>query len=216
MPLKAVLLDFDGVIAETDNHHIAAWQRTLSTLGWQISDEVAARSAEIDDRDFLVELFAGRGLVSHKIEEWVRRKQVLTVKLLKDSPRLYPGVVELIRLLRDKAKLAVVSGTWRENIRAVLGAAGLDNCFETIVGKEDVTSVKPAAEAYLLALKKLRIPAAAAVAIEDSPSGLISARAAGIRVVAVGHRHPFGDWVGDSLYVSGFEPVEGLLRNLGL
>ena len=59
MPLKAVLLDFDGVIAETDNHHIAAWQRTLSTLGWQIPDEVAARSAEIDDRDFLVELFAG-------------------------------------------------------------------------------------------------------------------------------------------------------------
>jgi beta-phosphoglucomutase len=216
MPLKAVLLDFDGVIAETDNHHIAAWQRTLSTLGWQIPDEVAARSAEIDDRDFLAELFAGRGIVSHKIEEWVLKKQVLTVQMLKDSPRLYPGVVELIRLLRGKAKLAVVSGTWRDNIRAVLGAAGLDDCFETIVGKEDVTSVKPAAEAYLLALKKLRVPAAAAVAIEDSPSGLISARAAGIRVIAVGHHHPFGDWVGDSLYVSGFEPVEGLLRNLGL
>src|SRR5580658_7693750 len=115
MPLKAVLLDFDGVIAETCNHHIAAWQRTLSTLGWQISDEVAARSTEIDDRDFLVELFAGRGIVSHKIEEWVRRKQNLMVQMLKESPRLYPGVVELIRLLRAKAKLAVVSGTWREN-----------------------------------------------------------------------------------------------------
>ena len=138
MPLKAVLLDFDGVIAETDNHHIAAWQRTLSTLGWQITDEVAARSAEIDDRDFLVELFANRGIVSHKIEEWVLKKQVLTIQMLRDSPRLYPGVSELIRLLRDKAKLAVVSGTWRENIRAVLGAAGLENCFETIVGKEDV------------------------------------------------------------------------------
>jgi HAD superfamily hydrolase (TIGR01509 family) len=216
MPLKAVLLDFDGVIAETANHHIAAWQRTLSTLGWQVPDEVAARSAEIDDRDFLVELFAGRGIVSHKIDQWVLRKQALTVQMLKDSPRLYPGVVELIRLLRNKAKLAVVSGTWRENIRAVLSAAGVDDCFETIIGKEDVTAVKPAPEAYVLALKKLRVPATAAVAIEDSPSGLQSARAAGIRVVAVGHRHPFGDWVGDSLYVSGFEPVEGLLRNLGL
>ena len=144
MALKAVLLDFDGVIAETANHHIAAWQRTLSTLGWQIPDEVAARSAEIDDRDFLVEVFAGRGIVSHKIEEWVLRKQALTVQMLRDSPRLYPGVVELIRLLRNKAKLAVVSGTWRENIRTVLSAAGVEDCFETIVGKEDVTSVKPA------------------------------------------------------------------------
>ena len=120
MPLKAILLDFDGVIAETDNHHIAAWQRTLSTLGWQIPDEVAARSAEIDDREFLAELFAERGIVSHKIEEWVLRKQVLTVQMLRDSPRLYPGVVELIRLLQGRAKLAVVSGTWRENIQAVL------------------------------------------------------------------------------------------------
>ena len=216
MPLKAILLDFDGVIAETDNHHIAAWQRTLSTLGWQIPDEVAARSAEIDDREFLVELFAGAELSRTRSRIGYCRKQALTVQMLKDSPRLYPGVVELIRLLRDKAKLAVVSGTWRENIRTVLSAAGLDDCFETIVGKEDVTSVKPAADAYLLALKKLRVSARSAVAIEDSPTGLASARAAGIRVIAVGHRHPFGDWVGDSLYVSGFEPVEGLLRNLGL
>jgi beta-phosphoglucomutase len=216
MPLKAVLLDFDGVIAETCNHHIAAWQRTLSTLGWQISDEVAARSTEIDDRDFLVELFAGRGIVSQKIDDWVLRKQVLTVQMLRESPRLYPGVGELIRLLSEKAKLAVVSGTWRENIQTVLGATGLADRFDLIIGKEDVTSVKPAADAYLLALKKLRVAATSAVAIEDSPSGLISARAAGIRVIAVGHRHPFGDWVGDSLYVSGFEPVEGLLRNLGL
>ena len=136
--------------------------------------------------------------------------------MLRDSPRLYPGVVELIRLLRSKAKLAVVSGTWRENIQAVLSAAGVDDCFETIVGKEDVTSVKPAAEAYLLALKKLRV--SASVGGRDRRfAGRPSLRpAAGIRVVAVGHRHPFGDWVGDSLYVSGFEPVEGLLRNLGL
>ena len=99
MPPKAILLDFDGVIAETDNHHVAAWQRTLSTMGWQVADEVAARSAEIDDREFLAELFAERGVVSDKIEDWVRRKQVLTVQMLRNSPRLYPGSVELIRAL---------------------------------------------------------------------------------------------------------------------
>jgi len=216
MALKAILLDFDGVIAETDNHHIAAWQRTLSALGWQVSDEVAARSAEIDDREFLTELFAKRGIVSDKIDDWVRRKQVLTVSMLKESPRLYPGVVDLIRKLRGRVRLAVVSGTWRENIQTVLEAAGLAENFETIVGKEDVTSVKPAPEAYHLALRRLRLSARSSVALEDSPTGLASARAAGIRVIAVGHRRPFGDWVGDATYISGFEPVEGLLRHLGL
>jgi HAD superfamily hydrolase (TIGR01509 family) len=215
MPLSAILLDFDGVIAETDNHHIAAWQRTLSSLGWQIPDDVAARSAEVDDREFLVDLFAQRGVVSDKIEDWIRRKQVLTVQMLRNSPRLYPGCAELIRLLKGRARLGIVSSTWRENILVVLEAAGLTEQFETIISKEDVTSVKPAPDAYHLALRKLRVSAKSAVAIEDSPTGLASARAAGIRVIAVGHRHPFGDWVGESLYVSGFEPVDGLLQNLG-
>jgi beta-phosphoglucomutase len=216
MALKAVLLDFDGVIADTDNYHVAAWQRTLAVMGWQVADEVAARSAEIDDRQFLAELFAQRGIVSEKIEDWVRKKQVLTVQMLRNSPRLYPGAVELIRALEGRAKLAVVSGTWRENIQVVLEASELAGAIDLIIGKDDVTSVKPAAEAYQLALKRLRLSAKSCVAIEDSPSGLAAARAAGIRALAVGHRRPFGDWVGDAAYVSGFEPVEGLLRHLGL
>src|SRR5271154_2749206 len=120
MPLKAILFDFDGVIADTDNHHIAAWQRTLSTMGWQVVDDVAALATEIDDRQFLAELFAKHEFPPDKIDHWVRRKQLLTVKMLRDSPRLYPGVADLIRKLHGRARLAVVSGTWRENIQAVL------------------------------------------------------------------------------------------------
>jgi beta-phosphoglucomutase len=216
MPPKAILFDFDGVIADTENQHIAAWQRTLAVMGWQVLDEVAARSAEIDDREFLAELFALRGIKSAKIEEWLIRKQLLTVQLLKEAPRLFPGVADLVKKLRGRVRLGVVSGTWRENIQAVLEVAGLAGSFDLIVGKEDVTSVKPAPDAYQLALKRIRLVAKSTVAIEDSPSGLAAARAAGIRAIAVGHRRPFGEWVGDATYVSGFEPAEGLLQHLGL
>lgn len=216
MPPKAILFDFDGVIADTGNHHIAAWQRTLAVMGWQIADEVAARSAELDDREFLAGLFATRGIEGSKIEEWVRRKQVLTVQLLKDSPRLFPGVVELVQQLRGLARLAVVSSTWRENIETVLAVTGLADSFDVIVGKEDVTNGKPAPDAYRLALTRLRLVGKSTVAVEDSPTGLASARAAGIRVIAVGHRRPFGEWVGDATYISGFEPAHGLLKHLGL
>ena len=216
MTLKAVLFDFDGVMAETENHHVAAWQRTLSAMGWQVPDEIAARAAEIDDREFLADLFTLRGMPVDKVDEWVREKQKLTVQLLRTSPRVYPGVVELVRTLQGKVRLAVVSGTWRENVAAVLEAKGLTDAFETIVGKEDVTERKPAPEAYQLALKRLRLSARSAVALEDSPTGMTSARAAGLRVIAVGHRRVFGDWVGDSAYISGFEPVEGLMKHLKL
>lgn len=216
MAPKAILLDFDGVIAETENHHIAAWQRTLSTLGWQVSDAVAAVSAEIDDREFIKDLFATRGVPAVKVEDWVRRKQALMIRLLENSPRVYPGVVDLVRELGGRVRLGIVSGTWRENIEAVLRATGLAGAFEIIVAKEDVKIVKPNPEAYLLALRQLKLPNTSAVAFEDSPSGLAAARAAGIPVIAVGHRRSFGDWVGNAAYISGLEPVEGLLKHLGL
>jgi HAD superfamily hydrolase (TIGR01509 family) len=215
MPPKAILFDFDGVIAETENHHVAAWQRTLSFMGLLVPDEVAARSAEVDDREFLADLFNARGIPDDKVDEWVGRKQALTVELLGYAPRIYPGVVELVARLRGKARLAVVSGTWRDNVRVVLGAGGLADAFDVIVGKEDVTQRKPDPEAYVLTLKKLRLSARSAVAIEDSPSGLSAARAAGIRRIAVGHRRPFGEWVEDATFCDGLNPIEKMLEQLG-
>ena len=216
MALRAVLLDFDGVIADTENHHIAAWQRTLAALGWQVPDEVAARSADVDDREFLRDLLAAQQITDGDIDGWVRKKQALTISMLRDAPRIYPGVQELVRQLRGRVRLAVVAGTWRENIEVVLSTSGLLAAFELIVGKEDVRSVKPDPEAYLLALSRLGLSAGETVAIEDSPTGLAAARAAGIPGIAVGHRREFGGWVGDSTYFSGLEPVSGLLRYLGL
>jgi HAD superfamily hydrolase (TIGR01509 family) len=216
MPPTAVLFDFDGVIADTENHHIAAWQRTLSALGWQVPDEVAARAAEVDDREFLRGLFAQQGIDDGDLDGWVRKKQVLTIALLHDSPRVYPGVIELVAGLRGRARMAVVTGTWRENVESVLSGVGLSNAFDLIVAKEDVAAVKPHPEAYLLALRKLNVPGALALAIEDSPAGLTAARAAGIGCIAVGHRREYGEWVGDNVYFSGLEPVSGVLRHLGL
>jgi HAD superfamily hydrolase (TIGR01509 family) len=216
MPARALLFDFDGVIADTENHHIAAWQRTLCALGWHVPDEVAARSAEVDDQDFLRELFASQQIDGGDIDGWVRKKQSLTVSLLRDAPRIYPGVVELVGRLRGRMRLAVVTGTWRQNVEAVLTASGLAGSFELIVGKEDVGRVKPDPEAYLLALRRLECSCSQAVAIEDSPSGLAAATAAGIPCIALGHRREFGEWVGGAVYFSGLEPVSGLLKYMGL
>lgn len=216
MPPLAVLFDFDGVIADTENIHVAAWQRTLAALGWEVSDETCARAVEVDDREFLAELFARRKVVDGNVEGWVGRKQQLTVALLADSPRVYPGVAETISALRaQRVRLAVVSTTWRENIEVVLRSAGLAEAFETIIGKEDVAAVKPDPACYRLALERLGLPAADVVALEDSPSGLEAARGAGVRAVAVGHRLARGDWVGPGDYLESLGKAARVLAVLG-
>ena len=70
----AVLFDFDGVLADTENVHVAAWQRTLARIGWELADEAAARAAEIDDRYFLQELFGRRNIEGADLDGWIRRK----------------------------------------------------------------------------------------------------------------------------------------------
>src|SRR5947208_1861258 len=115
MPPRAVLFDFDGVIADTENIHIASWERTFGLLGLDVPAGACVRAAEVDDRAFLAEVFAGKQVGDGDIAGWVRRKQDLTVALLADAPRVYPGVVPLVQGLRGRVRLAVVSTTWREN-----------------------------------------------------------------------------------------------------
>jgi HAD superfamily hydrolase (TIGR01509 family) len=217
MPPRALLFDFDGVLADTENVHVAAWQRTLEVLGWEVSDEVCARAVEIDDRVFLADLFSERKIERGDVEGWVQRKQILTASMLSDSPRLYPGVAPLIQRLRRRKRvaLAVVSTTWRENIETVLKGSGLLNAFAVLVGKEDVRAVKPDPECYRLALSRLGVEAGEAVALEDSASGLASARGAGLRALAIGHRLPRGEWSGPSEYVPDLTKTDEILTLLG-
>ncbi len=215
MPPKAVLFDFDGVIADTGNIHVAAWERTFGEMGWDVPPEVCACAEEEDDRAFLTSLFESREIEGGDLKGWLERKQSLARMILADSPRLYPGVRELVEALRGRARLAVVSVTWRENAAIVLGTTGLADAFERIIGKEDVRVTKPDPEPYLMTIEQMGIKPSAAVAIEDSPTGLTSARAAKIRSVAVGHRRPEGDWSKGAKFLPDFRNLDVSLKLLG-
>lgn len=216
MPPRAVLFDFDGVIADTENVHIVAWERTFGDMGWIVPAEVCERAAEVDDRAFLAQVFSGAGVEGGDVAGWVGRKQELTRRLLGDSPRLYPGVAGLVERLKDSCRLGIVSTTWRENMMAVLNASGLASAFDVIVGKEDVKAVKPDPAGYRLALRRLKVPAKDAVALEDSETGLAAARGAGLRCVIVGHRTPQDGWPAGVPYVADFSDLDAAAEALGL
>lgn len=211
MPVRAVLFDFDGVLADTENAHVVAWQQTLGRMGWELTDEVAARAAELDDRAFLADLFQARGIRDGDVEGWCLRKQERTVEILADSPRVYPGVAELIGAISGRVRLAVVSSTWHANVRTVLEAAGLSRAFELVIAKEDLTALKPDPECYRLAVDRLGVSPGSALAIEDSPAGLAAARAADVRCLAVGHRRGEGPWRGDAPFVSSLSDQDSIL-----
>lgn len=186
MPFLALCLDFDGVIADTENQHVAAWQRTFGLMGWDAEESVCATSMKLDDRVFLRAVFQNRGVEGGDIDGWVRRKQGLTRSMLADAPRIYPGVPELIRIVARRYPVAVVTTTWRENVEAVLGSVGLLGSIAFIVSKEDVGKSKPDPEPYRLAVQKLGMSAEEVVAVEDTETGVRSASLAGLWTLFVG------------------------------
>lgn len=218
MPTRAVLFDFDGVLADTENVHVAAWQRTFRAMGWNESDETCARAAEIEDRAFVAEVFVRRKLEGGDAEGWASRKQELTLQLLRDRPHLQPGVADLVNKLQEAGvALAVVTTTSRANVEAVLAASGLLDAFDIIISGDDVKAPKPDPEGYRLAITRLKVLPGEAVAIEDSATGLVAAQRAGIRVVAVVPDKPTGDWSsGDAAWLPNLADQPSVLAAIGL
>ncbi len=107
----------------------------------------------------------------------------------------FPGARELVVELARELPLGIASGALRAEIEAVLDAAGLRACFGAVVGADDVARTKPHPEPYLAAVRLLAARAAGlapaeCLAIEDSPPGLLSARAAGLFALGVAHTYP--------------------------
>jgi beta-phosphoglucomutase-like phosphatase (HAD superfamily) len=112
-------------------------------------------------------------------------------KLERDVSVLFPGAADAVRRAAALVPIAIASGARGEEIRRVLQRENLTSCFTAVVAAEDTAVSKPAPDPYLRALALIRasvnsaLAARDCVAIEDSRWGLQSARAAGMRTVAV-------------------------------
>jgi HAD superfamily hydrolase (TIGR01509 family) len=98
--------------------------------------------------------------------------------------------------VRAAIRLAVASSSPRSWVRGHLTAVGRLGDFEFIAGGDEVALPKPAPEVYLLALDRLRLDAGQAVAVEDSAHGVVAARDAGLRCIAIPSAHADLAWFG--------------------
>ncbi len=101
---------------------------------------------------------------------------------------LIPGAVEAVQRLADRWPLGLASSSNRELIDRALEVSGLAPCFRATCSSEEVARGKPAPDVYLEAARRLDVDPAACAAVEDSASGIRSAHAAGMRVVAIPNR----------------------------
>lgn len=194
MPKTAVLFGSIGSIAETSDIQRRAYNAALTEAGldWEWDRETYAELlTQAGGRERLAQLSAatGAGLSPEQIEAIHRRKTELAcAEIVKTKVALRPGVSELVRLAKERGlKLGFVTSTYRPNIDAIFAAAGgalSASDFDVIVSRDDVRHGKPSPDPYRAALDALAIAPADALAIEDTAASVMSAKRAGVTVIA--------------------------------
>lgn len=197
--LRAIVFDFDGIIADTEPLHFRGFQKVLERIGIPLTEhEYYADYLGFDDRGaFLAALGShNRPAPAATIADLMRQKAIAYLEAVKDHIVIFPGVPEFVRSASTRLPLAIASGALRNEIDLILRTTGLRDCFRHITSAEDVSRGKPDPQGFLLALAALnRTHNGSAIApedclvIEDSLPGIRGARAAGMKILAVSNTH---------------------------
>jgi beta-phosphoglucomutase len=196
--VRAIVFDFDGVIANSEPLHYRAFHDVLTEAGADLSEkDYYDRYLGYDDVGVFKTVATDRGLTwdAEGIAALVARKAARIGVLEQDMSMLFPGADAAVRRAAAAVPIAIASGALRAEIQKVLERERLSKYFTAIVAAEDTPVSKPAPDPYIRAVALLApalggaIDAADVVAVEDSPWGLQSARAAGLRTVAVAHTY---------------------------
>jgi HAD superfamily hydrolase (TIGR01509 family) len=179
----AVAFDLDGVLVDSEPVWREVEEEVAARFGFVYSEELASRlhgrgpssvgeivGELLDDPE--AGLQAALAMVDGMIER-AGRGGVPTM----------PGATELVDSLRGRVRLAVASNSPRRYVDAILSGTGYAGSFEVVVSGDEVARFKPAPDVYLRVAERLGLSPEEVVAVEDSPVGVESARAAGMTVI---------------------------------
>jgi beta-phosphoglucomutase len=183
--VDAIFFDFDGVLADTEPLHWAAWNEALARVGVHIPWEVfQAEAIGVSDRSFLARLAARQTPPRQPDELWALypTKRNMFQELTGRTTLIQEATRRLLQGL-SQYRLAVVTSSARFEIESILKREKVLSYFDAGVYGDEVTNLKPNPEPYMTAIQ--RTGAAHALVIEDSASGAASAREAGCEVIVV-------------------------------
>ncbi len=195
--IKAILMDFNGVIIDDESIQMKAYQEVLKGEDVELTEENYFASLGMDDRRFVASQFerAGKDVTEEKIGEVIKEKSAKWKEMVGGSLPLFDGIENFVEKMSREFTLGLVSMARRHEIDHVLEASDLRKYFLTIISADDVVNCKPDPECYRLGFERLDALRTAnghfpmvhgdCLVIEDSPAGVASATAADLQVLGI-------------------------------
>jgi beta-phosphoglucomutase len=212
---SAAIFDFDNVIVDSEPYHFEAYARVF-----------AKRGHSLDRDEYWLEWTSRGGGAEGEIRRYHLDMDASAIRAEKDpiytefcnSGAIKPFLEaeSIIDALRQAGlTLAIASGSYEKDIKAILRAHGLEGYFSVIVGKDRIKKYKPHPDTYRIAAQKVGIAPHRCLAIEDAEKGIRSAKDAGMRVILVETPLTNGlNLVGADLKLSGLAELNNLLQEI--
>ena len=187
--VRAVVFDFNGTLSDDEPLMFEIYRRLFAEQGRPLTREqyfsgLAGHSEEAIIGGWL-------GVEGAELDALVAERIARYQTLAADGSTVPDLARAVVRYAAARAPVGLVSGAFRAEIEPVLAAAGIADCFRFLVTADDVARTKPAPDPYTKALARLgNGEPAEVVAIEDTEAGVASAKAAGLRCVAIVGTHP--------------------------
>lgn len=204
---RAVIWDMDGVIADTADFHMTAWQETFRKRGVEFTEE-DFRHTFGQRNDITIRGVLGKDVSQEEIDRIGEEKEADYRQRIRQNIRLLPGVITLLKSLAGSGfRQAVASSAPLENVKQILTSLEIESYFGSVISEKDVSESKPSPQAFLLAAQRLGIKPVCCVVIEDAVAGVTAARRSGMRCIGVTNTHPRESLKKADLVVSSLEAV---------
>ena len=188
--LSAILFDLDGTLINSEEKFFESFRQIIESKYDYIISFEEYENNELKQNANLISTLKNKGIIEKDMSQDLIMKEVYAEYEKKFMELLDENEVslnfELLKQLKRKGlRLALVSTSRKKFIELLLKKLGIENLFEIIISRDDVKKLKPAPDAYLMALNLLNISSDSCIAFEDSERGIIASKNANIKTIQV-------------------------------
>ena len=183
---SSIVFDMDGVLFDSERIYFKAWHQAARKLNLPEIDDCVTHCVGRNGNDIRAYLI-GRYGQQLAVDEFVEDIKAAFLKIVKaEGLPIKDGTREILEWLTQmRWKIALATSSARKSAERNLDVSGLAQYFQAVVTGDMIKHGKPAPDIYLLACEKLGESPEDCFAIEDSPNGVLSAHAAGLKAIFV-------------------------------
>ena len=186
---EGIILDFDGLIADSEPFHYRAYNEVFERYGHSLDPEEYWVEFTSKGKGIQGEIERHHLKLDVKPEDMRQQKFEIYSRFCQSGDiKLFPEAKQFIQSLNGRYRLAIASGSWDHDIRAILQHEQADSIIQTILGKDPSRREKPHPDIFLDAARKLDLPPEKCLVVEDALKGLTAAGEAGMACVIVRNR----------------------------